>query len=136
MDTTVTGAPMTEGSQRLLMPPAAGCLSELRRWAHSWMQQNPTDGVDPDSVVMSMTELVTNSIKHGAGPVYVELTADSDNLLLVVSDSSEDMPIRPEIAVDAETGRGILILESLTTRWGVRPDPTGGKTVWCEFASR
>jgi two-component sensor histidine kinase len=100
------------------------------------MEQNPTDGVDPDSVMLSMTELVTNSIKHGAGPVDVELTADSDNLLLVVSDTSEHMPSRREMAVEAETGRGILILESLATRWGIRPEPTGGKTVWCEFASR
>jgi anti-sigma regulatory factor (Ser/Thr protein kinase) len=127
---------MIAGSQRLLMPPAAGRLSELRRWAHSWMEKNPTDGVDRDSVVLLMIELVTNSIKHGAGPVDVELTADSDNLLLVVSDTSEDVPSRQEMAVDAETGRGILILQSLATRWGVRPEPTGGKTVWCEFATR
>lgn len=127
---------MTAGSQRLLMPPAVGCLAELRRWARSWMEQHPTDGVDPDSVVLSMTELVTNSIKHGAGPVDIGLSADVDNLLLVVSDTSEDMPSRREMAWTGETGRGILILESLATRWGVQPEPEGGKTVWCEFASR
>jgi two-component sensor histidine kinase len=126
---------MTGGSQRLQMPPAAGCLAELRRWARLWMEQHPTDGVDPDSVVLSMTELVTNSIKHGAGPIDVGLTHDSDNLLLVVSDTSEDMPTRREMAVNVETGRGILILESLATQWGIRPEPAGGKTVWCEFAS-
>lgn len=117
------------------MPPVAGCLAELRRWAHSWMDQNPTVGVDADSVVLSLTELVTNSIKHGCGPVDVGLSADIDNLLLVVSDTSEDMPSRREMTVDAETGRGISILESLVSRWGVRPEPTGGKMVWCEFAS-
>ena len=127
---------MTAGSQRLLTPPAAGCLAELRHWVRSWMAQNPTDGVDPDRVVLSLTELVTNSIKHGAGPVDVELNGDSDHLVLIVSDASEKMPVRPGVSVETESGRGILILESLATRWGVRPDAGGGKTVWCEFASR
>ncbi len=118
------------------MPLAAGCLADLRRWARSWMEQHPTDGVDPDIVVLSMTELVTNSIKHGSGPVEVHLNADSDNLVLIVSDCSEQLPRRHDTPVDAETGRGIQILESLATRWGVQPEPGGGKTVWCEFASQ
>jgi len=127
---------MTAGSQRLMVPPAAGSLAALRRWARSWMEAHPTDGVDPDSVVLSMTELVTNSIKHGAGPVDVELKGDSDNLVLIVSDCSDKVPHRPDVSLETETGRGILILESLATRWGVQPEPGGGKTVWCEFASR
>lgn len=127
---------MNAGSQRLTMPPAAGSLADLRQWARSWMEQHPTDGVDPDVVVLSMTELVTNSIKHGSGPVEIQLNADSDNLVLIVSDCSEQLPHRPDTPADAETGRGIQILESLATRWGVQPEPGGGKTVWCEFASR
>jgi len=127
---------MSAGSQRLTLPPAAGRLAELRRWARGWLEQHPTDGVDPDIVVLSLTELVTNSIKHGSGPVDVELKGDSDGLVLIVSDSSETVPHRPDTSLDTETGRGILILEGLATRWGVRPEPGGGKAVWCEFASR
>jgi len=85
--------------------------------------------------VLSMTELVTNSIKHGSGPVEVQLTGDSDNLVLIVSDCSAQLPRRPDASLETETGRGIQILESLATRWGVQPVPGGGKTVWCEFAS-
>jgi two-component sensor histidine kinase len=95
--------------------------------------------VDPDVVLLSMTELVTNSIKHASGPVDVELNGDSDNLVLIVSDCSGQLPRRPDTSRDApldtETGRGIAILESLATRWGVQPQTGGGKTVWCEFAS-
>jgi anti-sigma regulatory factor (Ser/Thr protein kinase) len=127
---------MSAGSQRLTLPPAAGRLAELRRWARGWMEQHPTDGVDPDIVVLSLTELVTNSIKHGSGPVDVELMGDRDSLVLVVSDCSEQMPRRPQATLDTETGRGILIMESLATRWGVQPEPGGGKAVWCEFAAR
>ena len=127
---------MTAASQRLTVPLPAGCLAELRRWARAWMEQHPTDGVDPEIVVLSMTELVTNSIKHGSGPVDVRLNGDSDNLVLMVSDCSEQLPSRPDTSADTETGRGIQILESLATRWGVQREQGGGKTVWCEFASR
>jgi len=118
------------------MPPAAGSLAELRRWARSWLEQHPTDGVDPDGVLLSMTELVTNSIKHGSGPVDVRLNTECDQLVLAVSDCSDQPPRRPDTSPDTETGRGIQILETLATRWGVQPEPGGGKTVWCEFASR
>ena len=127
---------MTAGTQRLLMPPVSGALAELRRWARSWLEEHPTHGVDPDHVVLSMTELVTNSITHGAGPVDVELTVDTGNLRLFVSDCSQALPQRLDLTGEAQTGRGILILESLATSWGVRPEASGGKTVWCEFASR
>jgi anti-sigma regulatory factor (Ser/Thr protein kinase) len=35
---------------------------------------------------------------------------------------------------DAEAGRGLLLIQALATRWGVRPYPPSGKTVWCELA--
>ena len=127
---------MTAGTQRVPTPLAAGSLAALRRWARSWMEQHPTDGVDADGVLLSMTELVTNSIKHGSGPVDVRLNADSDGLVLAVRDSSRQMPLRPGSSLNPETGRGIQIMEGLATRWGVQPELGGGKTVWCEFASR
>jgi len=126
---------MTEGTQRLLLPPSTGCLAELRGWARSWMEQHPTEGIDPDSVILSLTELVTNSIRHGTGPVDIELAGDADSLILAVGDCSDDLPRQRDARSDAEGGRGIVVLESVTTRWGVRPLPAGGKTVWCEFAS-
>ncbi|GFH37347.1 hypothetical protein SCWH03_35850 [Streptomyces pacificus] len=34
---------------------------------------------------------------------------------------------------DAESGRGLLIVEALAARWGVTPGPVPRKTVWAEL---
>jgi hypothetical protein len=31
---------------------------------------------------------------------------------------------------DAENGRGLLLVDTLSTRWDHFPHPSGGKTVW------
>ncbi|MEU1259190.1 ATP-binding protein [Streptomyces chartreusis] len=38
----------------------------------------------------------------------------------------------PEAVTEAEGGRGLLLVQALATRWGVRPYPSG-KMVWCEL---
>jgi anti-sigma regulatory factor (Ser/Thr protein kinase) len=97
------------------------------------VEQNEWVPADPDTVVLAMTEMVTNSIRHASGPVEVELTSDSRVLAVRVSDSSELLPHQCTVPFEAEGGRGLILLELLATRWGVRIDPHGGKTVWCEF---
>jgi hypothetical protein len=125
---------MLGGSRRLLLPLEPGCLRDLRDWARVWMAAQPTVGVDPDAVVLSMTELVTNSSRHGSGPIDVQLRWDSHLLHLGVSDCSDDLP-RQSLVAPETGGRGIVVVEASSTRWGVRPDSAGGKTVWCEFAA-
>jgi len=110
------------------------CLAELRRWAHGWVSQHAPVHTDPETVVLAMTEMVTNAIRHAAGPVEVELTTDSHALVVGVTDRSETFPRRQAAHQDAEGGRGLVLVERLANRWGVRARPEGGKTVWCEFA--
>ena len=126
---------MSTALQQVPVPLQPGCLSELRRWARAWLEQNPTDS-DPDSVVLAMTEMVTNSVRYGAAPIQVELVGDSHLLLLRVSDGSSALPGRSDRGIGAEGGRGLAVIDAVTTRWGVWPRPGGGKTVWCEFSGR
>jgi anti-sigma regulatory factor (Ser/Thr protein kinase) len=124
---------MWHESRRIQPPLPPGYLAELRRWARHWTAQNAPVYADPDSVVLVMTDMVTNAIRHAGGPVEVELTGDSRVKVVGVRDRSEALP-RP-LAAEAHTegGRGLLLLERLASRWGVRTHAHGGKTVWCEF---
>ena len=92
--------------------------------------------VDAGDVVLALTELVGNSVQHGSTPVEVELATTGEKLLLRVSDSSEDLPRQREHHDLAafEGGRGVLLVERLSARWGVRLNQGGGNTIWCEFA--
>jgi anti-sigma regulatory factor (Ser/Thr protein kinase) len=107
---------------------------ELRRWARSWMAANPVAAVEPDDVVLVITELVSNSIKYGSGPVLVDLATGDHLLRLDVGDSSEDLPRQPPAGSTPFGGRGLQLVDGLSSSWGVRLRPQGGKTVWCEFS--
>jgi hypothetical protein len=51
-----------------------------------------------------------------------------------VDDGSGDLPELRHPASDEVHGRGILLVESLATRWGVLPR-AAGKTVWFEVGT-
>jgi hypothetical protein len=43
------------------------------------------------------------------------------------------LPVPAGAATDAQSGRGLQIVDALAVRWGVRPEREG-KTVWFEIA--
>ena len=49
--------------------------------------------------------------------------------MIEVWDASSAMSPSPKGALYAESGRGLLLVESLASRWGVRA-VAGGKCVW------
>ncbi len=82
------------------------------------------------------SELVTNAIKHaGASKFGLEVIrlADAEGVAVIVTDPSPNPPVKREPAEDAEHGRGLNIVDALSTRWGWRPqDP--GKAVYAILA--
>lgn len=123
---------MSVGHCDVALPLLPGSLSNLRRWARGWLGRHPT-GVDPDDVLLAMTEAVTNSACHGSPPVSVQLTDDARRLRMEVTDGSDVLPRIPVQGVAQEGGRGLFLVEALTETWGVSMTADGGKTVWCVF---
>jgi Histidine kinase-like ATPase domain len=121
--------------RQVIRPMPDGGYRAIRLWARSWLQTHPVLGVDVVDLQLALTELVSNAILHGCGPVDVELVADAGTLRLNVSDSSDVMPHQPPAAGMGSGGRGLMMVGKVATRWGADPRPEGGKTVWCEFGS-
>jgi anti-sigma regulatory factor (Ser/Thr protein kinase) len=59
------------------------------------------------------------------------LAADQSNVLIRVWDANPALPVRQDGDLEAETGRGLLLVESLSAQWGsLVPDGRRGKVVW------
>ncbi|MEP6463474.1 MAG: ATP-binding protein [Frankiaceae bacterium] len=79
-----------------------------------------------------VSELVTNALRHGPPPVYLDISFDGDRVRISVADSSLAEP-HPLIAGTwAESGRGLALLEAMAAAWGIEVQPPG-KWVWCEL---
>ncbi|MER5358964.1 ATP-binding protein [Streptomyces sp. NPDC002785] len=90
-----------------------------------------------DETALIVSELSTNVINHAKGTGdYFELglRRRHGTLVLEVSDSYQwRMPELRTPPLDDLSGRGLVIVDALAAKWGVRPrDP--GKTVWVHLA--
>ncbi|MFJ9041040.1 ATP-binding protein [Streptomyces sp. NPDC102406] len=93
--------------------------------------------LDLDAAAHVIAELATNAVTHARQPgrdfrlsVYVTGGA----LRIEVADARGDVLPEPQVAaLDAESGRGLVLVAALTDRWGVVAGPTPRKTVWAEL---
>lgn len=85
-----------------------------------------------ETAVLLVTELVSNAIQHGGGSALVDADVDGSRLRVCVADSDPRLPSAALAAIDAERGRGLLLVEALSSRWGATPR-ADGKSVWFEL---
>ncbi|MGP3923468.1 SpoIIE family protein phosphatase [Streptomyces sp. 8N616] len=77
-----------------------------------------------------VSELVTNAIRYGVGPIRLRLIRDR-GLMCEVSDGSSTSPRLRHARTTDEGGRGLLLVAQLSRRWGTR-HTAAGKTIWAE----
>lgn len=119
---------------RLDLTPEPPPLGLLRARIDALLPEWGTDVVADLQLVV--TELVTNAYLHGQPPVRFCLLHPSDDgvVRVEVTDRGPGLPRvrRPESTT--QHGRGLLLVEACSVRWGVDTGPDG-KTVWAELAA-
>ncbi|MFJ9628253.1 ATP-binding protein [Streptomyces sp. NPDC091280] len=87
-----------------------------------------------DAVELAVTELVANVVRHVPDRrCGLRLLRQTAGVRVEVSDSSPRLPdLHAELDTESENGRGLVILDAVTDKWGVSPAPEGGKVVWFE----
>ena len=95
-------------------------------------------GLEPEQgedLLLVVSEMVTNAVRHGQPPVQLELVAEPDRVTVAVADGSPRPPQPRPADAEAEGGRGMALLEVLANEHGVRPQPPG-KAVWAAVRRR
>ncbi|MFE2110413.1 ATP-binding protein [Kitasatospora sp. NPDC059463] len=122
------------GALTLLRVPLSarpGITAEARARTSDWLD-DITERVVVADVLLLVSELVTNAVRHTGEPGSLLLLRDENLLRIEVTDSSPrpPRPRRPRHPEDVG-GLGLFLLGRLARRWGwYRHGP--GKAVWCE----
>jgi anti-sigma regulatory factor (Ser/Thr protein kinase) len=116
---------------RLTTGPAAAAEARSQVEAAIFTWEVP---VDPDIAVLLTSELVTNAIRHGAGEtIMLAITCSRGHLRVDVHDASRFLPVLVDAPADAESGRGLMLVATLSAEWGCYRTPAG-KAVYFTLA--
>lgn len=85
-----------------------------------------------ETAMLLSSELVTNAVVHGTGPVRISLDLPDGRVRVSVTDGSSEPPRLVRSEPESSSGRGIYLVELLATAWGIEGAPAG-KTVWFEL---
>ncbi|HVE62617.1 MAG TPA: ATP-binding protein [Mycobacteriales bacterium] len=88
-----------------------------------------------DELTLLVSELVTNAILHAASAVRLALIAEQDAVRLEVHDDLATRPAARPVSEGTAGGRGLHIVEAVTSKWGVRRHGAG-KCIWAEVPVR
>ena len=85
-------------------------------------------------VLLAVSELVTNAVLHGRGPIELRVTHDHDRVLGEVVDQGAGFEHQARtLAIDTVGGRGLSIVAAVSDRWGIH---AGSSHVWFEMRLR
>ena len=147
---------MTPGTNRAITQPATVLTTRRSQWplrTHLELRALPTAvacargharsvalewGLPhlADDLALLVSELMTNAVRASPRAAASEppivrlwLVCDQASVVIYVWDASSQMPVRRDAGADSEGGRGLLVIDALSTHWGAyRKDR--GKVVW------
>ena len=128
---TGLSAPLELGLERDVQAPA------IARAAISGMCQDlRIGGSVRQTLVLLMSEVVSNAVLHSPGPadapITVTATVTGDAVHVSVTDAGEGFVPAQRDPARVEGGYGLFLLERAASRWGI--DAGRPTTVWFELA--
>jgi hypothetical protein len=124
------------------LPTAVPCARlHAKNILHEWRMAPLADTVE-----LLVSEIITNAVRasaeHARQPqdpeqavgvptVRLWLASNGHCVLIRVWDPDDRAPAPETAGLTAERGRGLLLVDTLSTQWGcVAPDDQNGKIVW------
>jgi signal transduction histidine kinase len=113
----------------IVLPPGPPSSLVARAFTQTALEQWQLSDLS-DDVRLVVTELVTNAVRHAAGPVSLQLESRGQGVRIEVTDDSSAMPNARTFGETGTSGRGLAIVAAISREWGARELTTGGKSVW------
>ena len=124
---------------RMLVPCQVRSVKAARDHVARLVVANSLDLLLDDTEVVT-SEIVTNAIMHGSPAglaVLLEVAVADSAVRVSVLDYSDRVPVLRELPPDdAQSGRGLHLIDSLAKSWGYHSCHPDGftKVVWAELA--
>lgn len=117
-------------SERLDLRAEPSSVGEARRFVtrvlNDWGLLNAVE-----VVTLLVSELATNAVLHARTAYAVVVSQGTDDVQVEVLDGSAIEPRRRQNSASAATGRGVALVDRLSTSWGTRSGSNGfAKCVW------
>ncbi len=117
-----------------------------RRHAHAVLSAWQLHPATIETAILLVSELVTNAVAAtitpapgppaaSAVPITQTLRLQPGRIVIEVTDPDPSPPLPEHAGPDAETGRGLMLVDALSKEWSYYyPPSSGGKTVYCVIA--
>ena len=128
----------TEQRAFLELDAALSSPRRARAWTRQILREWQLTGLADDAEAI-IAELAANALRASAGlkqpAIRLALAFNHCELSILVSDGNPALPQAQDPAPDAESGRGLLMVEALSNRYGWYRLEGGiaGKVVWAEL---
>jgi anti-sigma regulatory factor (Ser/Thr protein kinase)/uncharacterized protein YigA (DUF484 family) len=119
------------GVAELALEAALDSVPRARRFVTATLDGDADLTADAELVT---AELVSNAVLHGGAPIVLRVARIPEGVRVEVEDCGRMMPMQLAPGDESTTGRGLALVASLSTRWGVQPG-NECKFVWAELAA-
>lgn len=133
----------------VVLPARLSAVPDARHWVGDACRA-VLSPAERQVVELLTSELVANAVLHGRRPlggrradapddprgtVEVHVHTGPGAVRVVVHDGNPDPPLLRHVGAEATGGRGVALVDALSTRWGYEPlpPPGTGKSVWFEL---
>ena len=116
---------------RMSVLPEPTSVGQARSFVRMTLDDWDADDFE-EAATLLVSEVVTNLVLHArtAGELVVQLS--DDRLRVELHDGTRSLPQAKRYGLEATTGRGIGLLETMSSSWGAEVTASG-KRVWFEL---
>jgi anti-sigma regulatory factor (Ser/Thr protein kinase) len=118
--------------QCLELPARPSSSARARRFVADVLRQQGIGGVTGDCMLLT-SELVTNALLYARSAVDLKVVFGPGLVRVAVGDESPLPPVPRSAGAEAESGRGLALVDAISSAWGVEAAGRG-KQVWFEVS--